>query len=107
MSTVSYHCLSGYWRLLRIETKAQDSWLFPDDTRFSCIWDRYVFDRQLRLMVLDAIKRISIAPQSRWAERLESLFALHPQIDRKLLGYPDNWHDCPIWSDVKPADETV
>jgi hypothetical protein len=38
-----------------------------------------------------------IAPQSRWAERLEALFAKHPGIDRRLLGYPENWQECPIW----------
>lgn len=39
-----------------------------------------------------------IAPQSGWADRLEDLFAKHPNIDRRLLGYPDNWQECPIWS---------
>jgi hypothetical protein len=38
-----------------------------------------------------------IAPQSGWADRLEALFASHPGIDRKLLGYPENWRECPIW----------
>jgi len=40
-----------------------------------------------------------IAPQSSWADRLEALFARHPKINRGLLGYPENWHECPIWSD--------
>jgi hypothetical protein len=40
-----------------------------------------------------------IAPQSRWASRLEALFAEHPDIDRRLLGYPVNWRECPIWAD--------
>ena len=39
-----------------------------------------------------------VAPQSGWAGRLEALFARHPNIDRRLLGYPDNWQECPIWS---------
>jgi abortive infection bacteriophage resistance protein len=38
-----------------------------------------------------------IAPQSKWAERLEALFAKHPGVDRRLLGYPENWQDCPFW----------
>jgi abortive infection bacteriophage resistance protein len=46
-----------------------------------------------------------IAPQSRWADRLEALFAKHPRIDRKLLGYPENWRECPIWKDVKPYND--
>jgi abortive infection bacteriophage resistance protein len=42
-----------------------------------------------------------IAPQSRWADRLEALFTKHPRIDRRLLGYPDNWRECPFWQDIK------
>lgn len=38
-----------------------------------------------------------IAPQSKWSTRIEALFAAHPNINRKLLGYPVNWEDCPIW----------
>jgi abortive infection bacteriophage resistance protein len=41
-----------------------------------------------------------IAPQSGWTDRLEDLFAKHPNIDRRLLGYPDNWRECPIWADM-------
>jgi abortive infection bacteriophage resistance protein len=40
-----------------------------------------------------------VAPQSGWALRLEALFAKHPDINRRLLGYPENWRECPIWID--------
>lgn len=48
-----------------------------------------------------------IAPQSGWDDRLEALFAAHPDIDRQMLGYPENWQDCPIWRSGKIADETL
>jgi abortive infection bacteriophage resistance protein len=47
-----------------------------------------------------------IAPQSGWAQRLEALFGKHPNIDRSLLGYPDNWQECPIWGG-EAAEEDV
>ena len=56
LESVSYYRLSGYLYPFRN----------PDDTyktgtRFETIWDIYIFDRQLRLLVLDAIERIEIA----------------------------------------------
>jgi hypothetical protein len=48
-----------------------------------------------------------IAPQSGWADRLEALFVKHPDIDRRLMGYPENWRECPIWRDIEPdSDDT-
>jgi hypothetical protein len=44
-----------------------------------------------------------IAPQSHWPDRVRSLIADSPHvpIDRvpiDRMGFPDNWTDCPIWS---------
>jgi abortive infection bacteriophage resistance protein len=62
LSNVSYHRLSGYWYPFRqVLTEDDGSWVFRPATRFSDIWDRYVFDRQLRLLVFDAIERIEVA----------------------------------------------
>jgi abortive infection bacteriophage resistance protein len=41
-----------------------------------------------------------IAPQSGWTDRLEALFEKHPAIERRMLCYPDNWRECPIWGSV-------
>lgn len=40
---------------------------FRPGTNFSDIWNLYVFDRRLRLSVLDAIERVETALRSRWA----------------------------------------
>jgi abortive infection bacteriophage resistance protein len=61
LSNVSYHRLSGYWHTFRnLDTESGD-WSFHPGTKFSVIWDDYVFDRQLRLLVLDAIERVEVA----------------------------------------------
>lgn len=55
LKDVGYYRLSGYWHTFK----------WPDDT-FKCgttfdqVWKYYVFDRQLRLCVLDAIERVEI-----------------------------------------------
>lgn len=62
LSGVNYYRLSGYLYPFRN----------PDDTykpgtTFEAIWQRYVFDRHLRLMVIDALERIEIAVRSQLA----------------------------------------
>ena len=56
LSAVSYYRLSGYW----YPFKQQDD-TFKPGTTFETIWQRYIFDRQLRLLVMDAVERIEVA----------------------------------------------
>jgi abortive infection bacteriophage resistance protein len=56
LESVSYYRLSGYWFPFR---KTDDQ--FRDNTSFESVWERYVFDRALRLVVMDAVERIEIA----------------------------------------------
>lgn len=59
LTAVNYYRLSGYWHTFR---KPDDS--FKPDTAFDQVWATYVFDRHLRLLVMDAIERIEIAVRS-------------------------------------------
>jgi excisionase family DNA binding protein len=61
LQSVSYHRLSGYWHTFRIFEDESSEWQFHPNTEFDAIWDRYVFDRQLRLLVLDAIERVEVS----------------------------------------------
>jgi abortive infection bacteriophage resistance protein len=56
LSNVSYYRLSAYWYPFR---QADDT--LKPGTSFEMIWRRYTFDRQLRLLVMDAIERVEIA----------------------------------------------
>lgn len=62
LSTVSYYRLSGYWHPFRAH---DDS--FKPGTTFEEVWKRYTFDRQLRLLVMDAIESIEVAVRSELA----------------------------------------
>lgn len=65
LTHVNYYHLEAYWYLFREfyndpvsgETKER----FKKDTHFNMIWDAYVFDRRLRLLVMDAIERIEVS----------------------------------------------
>ncbi len=67
LQNTNYYRLSGYWYPFRKPNpnskKPADD--FRDDTHFDEVWDRYVFDRELRLLVLDGIERIEVSIKSR------------------------------------------
>lgn len=56
LSCVSYYRLSAYWHPFK---RSDDT--FTPGTTLELIWRRYTFDRQLRLLVMDAIERVEIA----------------------------------------------
>lgn len=56
LQAVSYYRLSAYWYPFR-----QQDDTFKPGTTLEMVWRRYTFDRQLRLLVLDAIERVEIA----------------------------------------------
>lgn len=55
LSVVNYYRLSAYWH----HRKCKDDSFIPG-TEFDAAWDRYIFDRRLRLLMLDAIERIEV-----------------------------------------------
>jgi abortive infection bacteriophage resistance protein len=65
LNRIGYYRLSGYWYPYRQSNIAGgvvnilDN--FRDDTKFSEIVDLYVFDKKLRLLMMDVIERIEIA----------------------------------------------
>ena len=69
LKSVNYYRLSAYWYTFRIAGDPDDR-LRPETT-LKMVWDRYVFDRQLRLLVMD--------------------------VPLRFMGFPNNWKDCPIW----------
>lgn len=60
---VNYYRLSAYWHTFRAPGRDD---LLPG-TDFEVVWDRYVFDRRLRLLVMDAVERVEVALRARLA----------------------------------------
>ncbi len=63
LSVVNYYRLSGYWHPF----KDGPTDTFRPGTSFDTVWSRYVFDRRLRLLMIDAIERIEVAVRARLA----------------------------------------
>ena len=56
LEAVGYYRLCAYWHPFK-----QPDESFVPGTSFDTVWNRYVFDRQLRLTVMDAIERVEVA----------------------------------------------
>lgn len=68
LRNVSYFRLSGYWYPFRKQDPSNSrqklSEFYPTAS-IDLIWERYVFDRRLRLLLMDAIERIEVDARSR------------------------------------------
>lgn len=90
LNNVNYYRLSAYWYPFRLP----DETLKPGTT-FEMIWRRYTFDRQLRLLVMDAIERVEIAVRT----QLTNIFTLkygafgHLKKDNLPNIDPERWDD--------------
>ena len=56
LEVVGYYRLCSYWHPFK---RPDDS--FAPGTTFETVWRRYVFDRRLRLVVMDAVERVEVA----------------------------------------------
>lgn len=67
LADVSYYRLSSYWYPFRlvdpVTLKRRDD--LQPNTSLDLIWDHYIFDRQLRFLLMDAIERIEVSIRSR------------------------------------------
>lgn len=81
LQDVGYYRLSGYWHI----HKKHGSDEFWEGTRFKRVWDMYVFDRQFRLVVLDAVKRVEVYMRTQLAYLLAEQTGPFGFLDRNNL----------------------
>jgi abortive infection bacteriophage resistance protein len=79
LETVGYYRLSAYWLPHELppaqgQTRSKR---FGVGTEFSDIVEIYVFDRKLRLLIMEAIDRFEIAVRARWTNRLSIAHGSH------------------------------
>ena len=87
LETVGYYRISAYWHPFEQPPVAHEtrSKMFRPGTRFEDVVDSYVFDRKLRLLVMEAIERIEIALRSRWTNRLSLANGSHAHLNPKVF----------------------
>lgn len=75
LSSIGYYRLSAYWLPFEQSPSCNSSrnHQFLPNTHFEKILNLYIFDRKLRLLVMEAIERIEVALRAQWSRNL----ALH------------------------------
>jgi abortive infection bacteriophage resistance protein len=79
LSDISYYRLSGYFYPYR----DQSNNTFKKNTQFAIVFDHYLFDRQLRVLVMDAIERIEVSIKTRLVNQLTLKFGPFAHTDIK------------------------
>jgi abortive infection bacteriophage resistance protein len=74
---VGYYRLAGYALPLQVNYNEDGSHRFLAGTTFDDVLDLYVFDRKLRLAVMDAVERIEVAVRALLSQTMSELHGPH------------------------------
>ena len=78
---INYYRLGAYWLPFEADHATRT---FRPGTHFAQVLDLYAFDRELRLLVLDAIERVEVSVRSQWAYQLAHQHGPHAHLDASL-----------------------
>ncbi len=110
LANIGYYRLSAY--LLPFEQPSSKgnsrNHQFLPNTTFEQVLDLYVFDRKLRLLVMEAIERIEVSARTRWASTMALRHGSHAQMNSALFKNP--WQHASdlarISNELKDSNET-
>ncbi len=90
LTHIGYYRLSAYWLPFeQVVTNGQPRHhQFQVGTTFEQVLLLYIFDRQLRLLVMEAIERIETAVRTNWAHELAIQYGPHAYLDVSLFKNP-------------------
>lgn len=102
---LNYYRLGAYW--LQFE-EDHTTHKFKAGTTFENVLTLYTFDRELRLLLLDAIERIEVSVRAQWAYRMGHLHGPHSHLDQNLALNRFHWQSNveDLKKEVSRADET-
>lgn len=102
---LNYYRLGAYWLPFEADHAAHT---FKPGTRFADVMNLYVFDRELRLLVLDAIERVEVSVRSQWAYQLAHQHGPHAHLDASLAHKQHLWQANldKLTEEVNRSDET-
>lgn len=102
---LNYYRLGAYWLPFEAD---HGSHTFQPGTRFDDVLNLYIYDRELRLLVLDAIERIEVSVRGQWAYQMAHLHSPHSHLDHALAHNPLHWESNldKLKEEVRRSDET-
>lgn len=90
LAHIGYYRLSAYWLPFEQPATNGDSrnHQFLPNTTFEEVLKLYVFDRKLRLLVIEAIERIEVSIRTRWASAMSLRHGSHAHMNSALFKNP-------------------
>jgi abortive infection bacteriophage resistance protein len=82
LSHINYYRLGTYWWSFIDD---HETHTFKADTTFNQVLNLYAFDRELRLLLLDAIERIEVSLRTQWAFHLSNKYGSHAHLDKDVF----------------------
>jgi abortive infection bacteriophage resistance protein len=87
---LNYYRVGAYWLPFEADHGTHQ---FQPGTRFKDVLDLYRFDRELRLLIMDAIERIEVSVRAHWAYVLSHHHGPHAHLDAALANDVTRWQD--------------
>lgn len=91
LTHINYYRLRAYWLPFETSPSDSDTHAFAPNTHFDTVLATYVFDRDLRLLLLDAIERIEISLRTTLAQYLATTYGAFPQDKSTLFKQREEW----------------
>ncbi|RUW25654.1 MAG: Abi family protein [Mesorhizobium sp.] len=105
---ISYYRLRAYWLPFEEAAPTPDDHKFKAGTSFDDVLALYVFDRKLRLLVMDAVERIEVSLRGSWAHHLAMKYGPHGYLDPALYRRTDRFAQAftQLIDDIKRSKDT-
>ena len=85
LTHLNYYRFGAYWLPFEAD---HASHAFRPGTSFDHVLNLYIFDRELRLLILDAIERVEVSVRTNWAYTLAHRYGAHAHLDARLFKEP-------------------
>lgn len=102
---LNYYRLGAYWLPFEVDHATH---LLHPGTTFEQVLDLYRFDRELRLLIMDALERIEVSVRTGWAYHMAHRHGPHFHLDSTL--FKPRWHHAryrdKLQEEVRRSQET-
>jgi abortive infection bacteriophage resistance protein len=85
---LNYYRLGAYWLPFEADHATHQ---FRPGVCFEEVINLYIFDRELRLLIIDAIERFEVSARAQWAYQMAHLHGPHSHLDSALARKPHHW----------------
>lgn len=82
LTHINYYRLAAYWWPYQKDYQTHQ---FKDGASFDIALEKYIFDRELRLLLLDAIERFEVSLRTGWAYHVSHRYGPHGILNRMIF----------------------